>query len=152
EAEADGGSTKVALAEDAMFHGDLSLDVGRRRHEALVLALEQPRHLDAGAIAVLGADDLDAHGQTGLGAPRGRYSARQIRHARIARPEELIGGGYAPTVDLDGALVALAHVVMREGGGGCGGAEEEIVLLEELRPFEAHLVSRLVGGEPFTVR
>src|SRR5262249_57414194 len=122
------------------------LRVGRRRHEALVLALEQPRHLDAGAIAVLGADDLDAHGQPRLRTPRRRYRARQIRHARIARPEELIGGGHAPAVDLNGALVALAHVVMREGSGGCSGAEEEIVLLEELRPFEAHLLPRLVGG------
>src|SRR5262249_42710302 len=89
-------------------------------------------HLDAGAIAVLRSDDLDADGQTGLGTPRRRHGARQVRHARIARPEQLIGGGHTPTVDLDGALVALTHVVMREGGGGCGGAPKNAAHLKRI--------------------
>ena len=37
-------------------------EVGRR-DERLELPLEQPRHVDAGAVAVLRPDDLDAHGQ-----------------------------------------------------------------------------------------
>ena len=37
-------------------------EVGRR-DERLELPLEQPRHVDAGTVAVLRPDDLDAHGQ-----------------------------------------------------------------------------------------
>src|SRR4029453_11211641 len=104
----------------------LSLGVGRRGHETLVFALEQPRHLNAGAITVLGADDLDAHGQARSGLPDGRHRAGQIGHARKAPPEELIGGWNAPAVDLDGAFVALAHVIVREPGGTASRAEKQI--------------------------
>src|SRR6266511_5324778 len=93
----------------------LSLCVGGRGHETLILALEQPRQLYAGAITILGADDLDTHGQPRSGLAGRRYRSRKIRHPRVARPEQLVGGGDGSTVDVDGALVTLARVIVRKG-------------------------------------
>ena len=48
--------------------------------------------------------------------------------------------------------MALALLVMREGGGGGGRADHDVPVVEELVPQEAHLVAPLIGHEPGAVR
>src|SRR4026207_979744 len=135
-----------------------------RGYEALELALEQPRELDARAIAVLRAHDLDSHRQTGAGeaarrdggpaggSAAGRDGGRQVGHAAVAGPEELVGGRHSAPVDEHGALVPLALVVVREGGRRGGGAERRAPAAENPAPPPAHGGAPLVGREPLAVR
>src|SRR5258707_169214 len=85
---------------------------------------------------------LSAH--PAVGETRGRHRGRQVRHARVAGPEELVGCGHAVAVDLYGALPALGLLVVGKGRRRRRRAEQQVVLLEELGPLPAHLVPRLV--------
>src|SRR5262249_13820872 len=125
---------------------------GGRRRESAELALQEPRELDAGSVAVLRADDLHADRQSGLGEPDRRHGGAQVAHAGMACPEQLVGGGHALAVNRDRALRPLAEVVVRECRRGGGGAEQEIVLPEESGPRKPHPVTLLVGREPVAVR
>ena len=80
--------------------------------------------------------------------PDRRHRRRQIEAARIARPEELVGGRHFVAIDEDGALMALALLVMREGGGRGGRAEQHVPLFEKRIPGEPHLVASLIHHQP----
>src|SRR5262245_3407761 len=103
-------------------------------------------------VAVLWPDDLDANRKPARGEPAGRGGRRQIECAAVAGPEQMVGDGDARAVDDQGALVALALLVVVEGGGSGDRAEEQIVRREELGPPAPHAVARLVRGEPVAVR
>src|SRR5262245_55206977 len=95
----------------------------RRRYEALVFLLEPARERDAGAVAVLGSRNLNADREATRHETDGGHGGGQVDHARQASPEQLVGGRHALAVHLDRALVALALVVVREGGRGRGRAK-----------------------------
>src|SRR5712691_3088586 len=91
--------------------------IPRRRHERLELLLDQSGKADAGAVVILRPDDLDADRQALLGESDRRDRRGQVDEAGIAGPEQLVGGRDHLAVHLDGALVALAGVIVRAGGG-----------------------------------
>src|SRR5262249_58767878 len=97
-----------------------------------------------GGMALWGPDDLHAEGKAGGGEAARRGGGGQDRRARVAGPEEMVGHRYRHAVDVDGALVTLAMLVMRERRHAGHGAEQQIVGREELRPGQAHAVARLV--------
>src|SRR5688500_757450 len=99
EAPAEGGDVPVAPAElaRAIGYGRARQSRGTPRysgsheggrwHEALELALEQPRECQAREIAVLRSDDLHAHREAGRREACRSGGRRQVGHARVARPE-----------------------------------------------------------------
>src|SRR5262245_44529118 len=103
-------------------------------------------------VAVLRPDDLDADRESAGCEPARRRGRRQVERATVAGPEQMLGDGDPRAVDDEGALVALALVVVVEGGGAGDGAEQQVVLGEELGPRAPHAMARLVRGEPVAVR
>src|SRR5215831_8397597 len=126
--------------------------VAGRRDEGLELALEMSGERQARQVAVLRPDDLDADREPAAGEPARRRGRRQVERAAVAGPEQMVGDGEPRAVDDQGALVALALVVVGKGGAPGDGAEQQIVLGEELGPRAPHAVARLVRGEPVAVR
>ena len=66
--------------------------------------------------------------------PMGATVAGQIEAPGIARPEKLIRGRHLPAIDRYRPVMALALLVMREGGRGGGRAEHDVPVVEELVP------------------
>jgi len=63
---------------------------GGRRREPVIFAFQEPGEFDAGAVAVLRADDLHAHGQARLGESDRCHRGGQVAETGIACPEQLI--------------------------------------------------------------
>src|SRR5437667_4197 len=112
-------------------HGSSCSGKGGWRHEGLELALEQPREGQTREVAVLRADDLHADRQPCGREAAGRRRRRQVRHPGVAGPEQMIGHAHLRAVDDDGAIVALAVLVVREGRDAGQRAEQQIVRREE---------------------
>src|SRR5690606_2501284 len=70
-------------------------------------------HVDGGAVLEVRADDLDAHGPAGSGAPHGRHHRGQAHHTGRLHPGELVAVGARLAVDEDGAGVDVGAVVVR---------------------------------------
>src|SRR2546425_13026187 len=92
-----------------------------RRHESLELALEQPREGERRQVTVLRTDDLHADRKPGRREPARGSRRRQVRHARVARPEQVIRHRETLAVDRHRArseehtseLQSLAYLVCR---------------------------------------
>src|SRR5262245_3708415 len=96
----------------------LRLAIAGRRHDAVIVALQELGKAQAGQVGERPGYDPDAGGKPLRRETHGGDGRGQVEAARVPRPEKLVGRWYLPANDRDRPGVAFSHLVMGEGGGG----------------------------------